>query len=96
MKLRKAHAASLNYLCVTSMCIHEGVCKKRFVLNGFAHNKYVHGTFQSSQMTQKMNWQHGHDSTFQDQPRAAQDAGQMATKSAIAHIEVATPLGIRT
>ena len=31
------------------------------------------------------------DSTFQDHPKAAQDAGQMATKSLMAHIAVAVP-----
>ena len=31
------------------------------------------------------------DSTFHDHHKAAQDAGQMATKSPMAHIAVATP-----
>ena len=31
------------------------------------------------------------DSKFHDHPKAAQEAGQMATKSPMAHIAVATP-----
>ena len=54
----------------------------------FAYNMYI--------SVVSLNWQQGHDCAFQDHPKAAQDAGQMATKSAIAHIEVATPVGIRT